>query len=350
MFEVFGNRRCLLSRVISVALLLTTSLLPSACTYTARISPPAMPAPIVEELPVTVGVYFGKEIKEYELVDQVLTDEVRFPVGPAAVSWFEHAFSGSFTRIERLEAWPTMTLDSQLDAVIELRLLDFTQRFAEDVSVSFEVILSTPEGREILWWPITGSYSLNTEMRELPLGERLALIGKALQVEEHVGRQVALAVRQAATKFLLYFREQESVQRWLEAGGAFRPILPDQGGLLPAESPVSPGGPPAVVIADDRSTCGERITKELTATPDRATVLSFAEARDTFYPWLEPEVELAAMRFLQMAQTARGAARLRRTGLRYVVLLSSEREKTEGGGMFWRHVGRIESHADSRRE
>jgi len=40
------------------------------------------------------------------------------------------------------------------------------------------------------------------------------------------------------------------------------------------------------------------------------------------------------MRFLQMAQTARGAARLRRTGLRYVVLLSSEREKTEGGGIF----------------
>ena len=59
-----SNRRCLLSRLISLALLLATSLLPAACTYTARIHAPAMPAPIVGELPVTVGVYFGKEIKE----------------------------------------------------------------------------------------------------------------------------------------------------------------------------------------------------------------------------------------------------------------------------------------------
>jgi len=328
-----SNRCDLPSRLIALALLLATSLLPAACTYTVRIHPPPMPAPIVVELPVTVGIYFGEELKGYELEDQVLTDKVRFPVGLATISWFEHAFSGTFARIVRLEAWPTMTLDSQLDAVIELRLLQFTQRFAEEVSVSLEVILSAPDGREILRWPITGSYSLNTEMRQLSPGEGLALVGKAFHVEEYVGKQVTSALRQATTKFLLHFREQESVQRWLEAGGAFRPILPDQGGLLPAESPVSPGGAPAVVIAGDRSACGERLTEDLTATPDPLTVLSLAEARDTFYPWLEPEVNLAATRFLQIAQTARGAAQLQRTGLRYVVLLSSEREENKGGGI-----------------
>ena len=330
-----SNRRGPISRVITLALLLATNLLPAACTYTARIHPPAIRTPIVVELPVTVGIYFGEELRRHELEEGVLTDKVRFPVGLAAIPWFEHAFAGTFARIVRLEAWPTTTPDTQLDAVIETRLVDFWQRFSEEVSVSFEVIFSTPDGREILRWPITGSYSLNTEMRQLTPGERRALAGKALlQFEEYIGNQVASALRQAATKFLLDFREQESVKRWLEAGGAFRPILPNQGGLLPAESLVSPGSAPAVVITGDRSYCGENLIEELSLTPDQLTVLSFAETRDTFYPWLEPEVDFSATRFLQIAQTPRGAAQLERTGLRYVVLLSSEREKTEGGGIW----------------
>jgi len=334
MVEVaYSNRRALLSRLISLVLLLASSLLPAACSYTARIHPPPMPAPIVVELPVTVGVYFGEKLRGYELEEGVLTDKVRFPVGPATIPWFEHAFAGTFARTVRLEAWPTTTPDTQLDAVIEPRLLEFSQRFAEEVSVGFEVILSTPDGREILRWPITGSYSLNTEMRQLTRSERLALVGKVFQFEEYIGKQVASALRQAETNFVLHFREQESVQRWLEAGGAFRPILPDRGGLLPAESPFSLGCAPAVLIMGDRSSCGQRITEELTATPDQLTVLSIAEAREIFYPWLEPEVDFSATRFLQIAQTAQGAAQLQRTGLQYVVILSSERDKTEGGGI-----------------
>lgn len=328
------TRRHTPHNLICLALLLGACLLPAACSYTARIHPPPIAEPIVVKLPLTVGVYIGEEFRRYELEEKVVTDKVRYPVGSAAIPWFEHAFAGTFARVVRLETWPTAASDIQLDAVIELRLLDFSKRFAERISISLEVVISKPDGREILCWPITGSYSLDTEMRQLTTRERLALVGKSFQVEALVGKQMASAMRQAATEFLLHFRDQESVHQWLEEEGFFRPILPDPAGLLHVEFSSPPKCAPAVFIAGDRSSCGSELTKELSSPPDPLTVLSPAEARDAFYPWLEPEADFSTARFLQIAQTERGAAELRRTALRYLVLLSSEKNETKGGGIW----------------
>jgi hypothetical protein len=306
--------------------------LASACTYTARIRPPSMAGPVVTRLPLSVGAYFGEELRRYELDEAVLTDRVRVPVGAASIPWFEYAFAGTFVRVQPVTAWPAPAgSDSGFDAVIELRLVDVTHRFAEVATLCFELVLFSSDGTEIARWPVEGTYSLDAAMRAASFFEGLRIIGKSVALEDYLGEQFASALRQAVTHFLRDFREQPAVREWLEARDAFRRVLPEETLGLPPDSGRRHDGAATVLVLGNPDGFGECLARELAAASAR--VVTAAEMRDRFYPWLEPPLDPqeARLHFLRLAGTPRGVERLRETGLRYVIGLTSTAD-TSG---FW---------------
>jgi hypothetical protein len=165
----------------------------AACTHHVSVTPFALPKPLVEPLPIAVGVYYSPEFRAGEKTDTPIYassgagSTYVVTMGPASVAMFDQLFGAVFAHIVTVDKTSLGPTDTQLAAVIEPRLLAVhVTDFGERVSLVYMIAVHAPAG-EVL-----------AEMRV-----------------QGVDQGVEAAMRDAAAEFLLGFCESKEIKGWL---------------------------------------------------------------------------------------------------------------------------------------
>ena len=120
------------------------------------------PKPLVQEIPLSIGVYYSEEFKAFSQVEED-KDKGKFVIniGAAQVTLFDTLLAGSFSNISQLESFPTKEKGSSFSGVLvpEVVNLQFsipkhTQAKIFEIWISYNMQLFTPEGALIMEWPL----------------------------------------------------------------------------------------------------------------------------------------------------------------------------------------------------
>lgn len=177
--------------------------------------------PVVEQLPIKIGVYYSPEFSTYEQRTRA-PGHVEFyfiyQLGDASVALFDQALDGLFQEVVHIKTWPLPVADSVgFSAVIIPKVETVSVRSQPSMSVlgpfpvriSYRVSLHSPTGDEIANWVVSGS----TAYEVSPGFDFGAQAKKKLAIRS--------ALRDAGAKFVIGFRNQPDVKRWLHRQGIF---------------------------------------------------------------------------------------------------------------------------------
>lgn len=167
------------------------------------------PSPLVSTLPVTMGVVFDEELRNYIHVEELPQSSAwTIDIGDANVAMLEPLLDAMFMQTQQVNAVPVADpLAGRLDGVLHARLdkfefdVPFTQQdqFAE-VWVQYVLTLYNPDGSVVTEWPVNG-------------------YGKAEiidEAEDSVHRAAVVALREVGAAISTRFAEHPDIRLWLE--------------------------------------------------------------------------------------------------------------------------------------
>jgi hypothetical protein len=161
------------------------------CGCSAHIEPVLARRPLVEPLPLSVGVYFSPDIRVYRnKCEAFLCKE--YDLGPPSVALFETVLAGMFERTVVLATMPPPESAQQVIGIIVPAIIHFNP-----LKITYQLSFYSRAGVELGAWEIDGSakfYSTGAE-------------------------QARRAMRDAAAKFVRELREQPVVKSWLKEAG-----------------------------------------------------------------------------------------------------------------------------------
>jgi hypothetical protein len=176
------------------------------------------PTPLVEPLPVRVGVIFTDELHNYIYAEEIPEQSTwTIALGDANVAMFEPLFDTMFAETRAvtglpIEAASTGVLDGVLRPVLEKFEFDVPlgerDEFVE-VWMQYKLGLYEPDGDLIIDWPVSG-YGKSELERDR---------------EEAVRRAAIIAMREVGATISTKFAEQPEVAYWLrEKQNATAPV------------------------------------------------------------------------------------------------------------------------------
>lgn len=172
------------------------------------------PVPVVEKIPLSVGIVMNEKLSTYIHVETLSLDkEWTIDLGQANVNMFRALFTGMFTEVLELQLnddnSPLIPAGSQLDAIIEPRLEDFefsTPRQSGNDQFSawikYNIRITTPEGEPISNWRVT-AYG-QEDQGAMGLGE-----------DEAMQEAIVIALRDAAANIATNFSKAPGVKKAL---------------------------------------------------------------------------------------------------------------------------------------
>ena len=108
---------------IRTALILIVFFLTTACTAQIDVSRPELPSPLIEPLPVSVGVYYSPEFESYPVKERVHGSGGFFwetNLGPSSVALFDSVLDSVFESVVRVSSRiPDAETDASVTAIIE---------------------------------------------------------------------------------------------------------------------------------------------------------------------------------------------------------------------------------------
>ena len=167
------------------------------------------PSPLVEALPVRVGVIFDDELHDFIHSEQIPQQSTwTIDLGDANIALLQPLFDSMFRETTTVDEVPVIGVQStQLDGVIRPQL----ERFEFDVPIGqrdefvevwmqYKLTLYQPDGRVVTEWPVSGygKYELD--------GNR----------EDAVHRAAIVAMREVGATISTKFAIQPDVTYWLE--------------------------------------------------------------------------------------------------------------------------------------
>jgi hypothetical protein len=143
-----------------------------------------------------------------------------YHLGPPSITLFDQIYSGMFARTVPVVDDPARSLEpSDAAAIVVLQIESFKPHYVigEDIaggrgiqSVVAEIVyrntLLTPQGQHIADWTTSGSGTGQ------PTASSFVTV---FSFSEETGNAAAIALREAAAKFVAGFRQQPEVARWL---------------------------------------------------------------------------------------------------------------------------------------
>ena len=167
------------------------------------------PTPLVEALPVNMGLIFDEELRDFihaEAIPQQSTWTI--DLGDANLALLEPLFGTMFQSTREVSAVPLSPAESAgIDGVLRstLERFEFDVPFGErdqfvEVWMQYRLFLYEPDGEVVAEWPVTG-YG------------KAELDGKR---EEAVQRAAIVAMREAGATISTQFAQQPQVAYWLE--------------------------------------------------------------------------------------------------------------------------------------
>ena len=159
-----------------------------------------LPTPLIEPLPLTAGVYYGKDFCNYKLSHahepiSSVTIIYNAQLGKANVSLFDYILSNSFKKVIPIKHLPEGHEDFEnIDVIIEPTVNDFSPWLPN--YLSYEMKFYLPDGK-VINWLIKGT-SKKT---------RVLLTSNAVKKETQV------EMRNIAAQFMTGFCKQKEIQK-----------------------------------------------------------------------------------------------------------------------------------------
>lgn len=195
------------------------ALVVTGCSYTASFDDAPLPAPLIEPLPLNVGVYFSPEFRSYEHVEEVIVyplppDTIHFALGPPSVAMFERILKAAFVTVVNVETlFGPHESSAPLAGVIAPEITEFSHAYAVGVaSIDYAVTFYDSSGEKSDVWTLVGTGSIN-----------VGFSMDFLIVQRNSGRTASRAMRDAAATFLREVQDRPAVKAWL----AEKDIVPD---------------------------------------------------------------------------------------------------------------------------
>ncbi len=219
----------------------------SGCSTVRLEARPNIPQPVITRIPVSVGLFMPLEFSSYVYKGDRYGFKWEVTMGPAQSDGVSRLFAAMFENVVPIDNIATAaTTAPGIRAILEPSVEDFsfvtprdagTQFYA--VSIKYRVSVYTPDGRLAESWPFTG-YGI--------------VPATGMTAEKPLARATSLAMRDAAAKLVVEFREQAII----------RGLLPD------APRPDALGGAPVaeVATADPASAAG--VVEPAAASGDQA--------------------------------------------------------------------------------
>ncbi len=168
------------------------------------------PRPLVEPLPIRVGVIFSEALRTFEYYEEIPQhSKWTIQLGTANVAMFEPLFASMFRETRIVSAPSLSEADlSGLDAVLQPELEKFEfdvprsseSKFVE-VWLQYRLTLLATDGTQIAAWPVVGYGKAQTGM----LGN-----------EGSLRRAAVRAMREVGATLVTGFAKQPAVGEWLE--------------------------------------------------------------------------------------------------------------------------------------
>ena len=198
------SRHCTVIRCL-FGVLVSTSLMGCASVVTVEAE---FPPPLVEELPVRVGLIFDEELTGYEYFEKIPQQSTwTIYLGSANELMLRGLFDRMFLETRSVEVVPLTSTDLyRLDGVIQPEL----EKFEFDVPISgrdqfvevwmqYRLKLYEPGGTLVTEWPVSG-------YGKAELGNK----------EEALNRATIVAMREVGAAISTRFAVQPQVQYWLQ--------------------------------------------------------------------------------------------------------------------------------------
>jgi hypothetical protein len=168
------------------------------------------PAPLVEPLPLRMGVIFDDELHNYIYYEELPQHTAwTIDMGDANVGMLEPLFAGMFNQIELIDsvdAAPTANVDGVLQPQLEKFEFDVPigqrDEFAE-VWLQYALTLFEPNGEVVHRWTVSGYGKSELERDQ----------------EEAVKRAAVVALRDVGATIATKFSEQQPISYWLGETG-----------------------------------------------------------------------------------------------------------------------------------
>jgi hypothetical protein len=196
----------LANRITKCCLALAAGMLLAGCASEVIVES-KFPTPLVEPLPVRMGILIPEELYNYIYTEDVPNQSLwTIALGDANVAMLQPLFKQMFRETRDVEAVPTGGTATGLDGVIKPTISKFEfdvpvgqrDKFVE-VWIQYQLTLYDHDGRTVVEWPVSG-YGKSELMRN-----RIDAVQKAAIV----------AMREAGATISTKFAEQPQVKDWL---------------------------------------------------------------------------------------------------------------------------------------
>jgi hypothetical protein len=190
-------------RLLAVA---TTACL-AGCGGSEVIVESTFPRPLVEPLPVSMGVVIPDELYNFIYTEDIPDQSLwTIALGDANVAMLGPLFEGMFQQTKDIDSLAVAAGDTTLDGVIEPKLEKFEfdvpqgerDKFVE-VWLQYEITVYEPDGATVIEWPVSG-YGKSELARD---------------AEDAVQRAAVVAMREAGATIATKFSEQPQIKEWL---------------------------------------------------------------------------------------------------------------------------------------
>jgi len=169
------------------------------------------PEPLVEPLPLHMGVYYSPEFLQYSHIEQKneQSAEHQITTGPSQVKLFDRLFNQFFVKTTPLRRLPSAEHPAPVTAVImpQVEELQFTvpqdtRREVFEVWIKYKISLLSPAGDLLMEWPLA-AYGKTP----------VAFMKSRDEALEQAG---IVALRDAGAHFTISFTRLPKIQRWLD--------------------------------------------------------------------------------------------------------------------------------------
>ncbi len=192
---------------------LALSSLPGGCTYTVPIDPTLPRRPLVERLPVMVGVHYSEDFRSFEYRTRYdlyspFDHTYRFPLGAASVALFDQILASLFEEVKPVDHLPPLSPKKpEISAVIQPKISAVSAEKLDlrSVTIEYEIGIYAPDGAKVASWKVEG---FGRSDMELSLIKTIA--GDATQK----------AMRDVGTRVLSSFFQDPDVKAWFDKAGA----------------------------------------------------------------------------------------------------------------------------------
>jgi hypothetical protein len=198
------------SRLGTLSTLLVTALIAAGCGSTTQIAlDQSFPRPVVEPLPLHVGLYLDQAFTEFQHEEELEKHgKWSIALGSGQAAMFRHVLPAMFARVDDVDSIE----GGAVDAVLTVSVEDFqfavprqTRGSFYEVWIRYQMRLYDRSGVLVAEWPLTGYGKANSEDHSF------------LSNKDHDVLQEAtvLALRDAGAFLTLRFTEVPEIKTWL---------------------------------------------------------------------------------------------------------------------------------------